>query len=374
MPWLLEIGLITAWSGGAGVTFLNLEFYNNTVMTWLVTTGVAVLIFIGLYALKRIGFGKFARLAQRTKNDLDDLFAEELQQTNTFLLLLLAVYGGSLSLSLSPAVRRAIDMVALLSLLFQVALWGHAIISFWLKQYLKRKIEEDAQTATTVGALGFLIKLILWVVVLLVALQNLGVDITALITGLGIGGVAIALAVQNVLSDLFASLAIVLDKPFIVGDFITVGDLMGTVERVGLKTTRLRSLDGDQLVFSNSDLLKSRIRNYKRMYERRIVFTLGVTYETPYEKLAAIPKMIRDIIEMQNQVRFDRAHFKAYGDFSLNFEAAYYVLSPEYSVYMDLQQAINLALYKKFSEEGIDFAYPTQTLYISSQTGAQLLS
>lgn len=352
------------------MTFLNLEFYNNTVMTWLFSLGVAVVVFIGLYLVKRFGFSTFAKLAQRTKNNVDDLLAEELKQTKPFLLLLFAIYGGTLVLSLPQTTHRVIQMTALLSLLFQAALWVHGMIAYWLQQYLKRKIEEDAQTATTVGALGFLIKLVLWVVVFLVALQNLGVDITALITGLGIGGIAIALAVQNVLGDLFASLSIVVDKPFIVGDFIRVGDLMGTVEKVGLKTTRLRSLDGEQLVFSNSDLLSSRIKNYKRMDERRIVFTLGVTHQIPYEKLAAIPEMIKEIVDGQNHTRFDRAHFKAYGDFSLNFEVVYYVLAPDYNVYMDIQQAINLALYKKFSEEGIDFAYPTQTLYISSNTDA----
>jgi small-conductance mechanosensitive channel len=340
------------------------------VWTWLLALGIGAAIFLCLCLLKRFGFSRFAKLAQRTENDVDDLIAEELQQTKIFLLLLLALYGGSLVLSLPPALRRLINMIVQLSFLLQLALWGHSIISFWLKQYLKRKIEEDAETATTVGALGFLIKLILWVVVLLVALQNLGVDITALITGLGIGGIAIALAVQNVLGDLFASLAIVLDKPFIVGDFITVGDLMGTVEKVGLKTTRLRSLDGEQIIFSNSDLLNSRIKNYKRMYERRVVFILGVTYETPYEKLKAIPGMIKDIVDAQKQARFDRAHFKSYGDFSLNIESVYYVLMPDYNIYMDVQQAINLALFKKFSEEGIDFAYPTQTLYLNPAADA----
>jgi len=200
----------------------------------------------------------------------------------------------------------------------------------------------------------------------------MGVDITALIAGLGIGGIAVALALQNVLGDLFASLSIVLDKPFVIGDFIIVDDLLGTVEHIGLKTTRVRSLFGEQLVFSNSDLLNSRIRNYKRMHERRIVFSLGVTYQTPYEKLAAIPDIIREIIELQEQVRFDRAHFKEYGDFALEFEIVYYMLVPDYNAYMDTQQAINLALYERFEKEGISFAYPTQTLYVSAEQRAAL--
>lgn len=349
------------------MSFLELEFYGNTTWTWFLALGIGIVVFLLLYLLKRIGFSKFANLAKRTQNDLDNFLSEGLLSTKVLFLILFALYGASLVLSLPPVVRKVVNTIALLSLLFQVAFWGHAIIAFWLKRYLKRKLQEDAGTATTVGALGFLIKLVLWVVVVLLALQNLGVDITSLITGLGIGGLAIALAVQSVLGDLFASLSIVLDKPFVVGDFIIVGDLLGTVEKVGLKTTRVRSLEGEQLVFSNSDLLSSRIRNYKRMYERRITFAFGVTYETPYEKLTSIPGMVKEIVTSHDPVRFDRAHFKSYGDFSLDFEVVYYVLVPDYNAYMDVQQSINLALYKRFAEEGIDFAYPTQTLYLEKE-------
>ncbi len=344
----------------------NFELYNNSLSKWFLSLGIGTAVFLFLYVLKHVGFARFEKLARLTQNDVDDFIAEGLKRTNVIILLLFALYSGTLALSLTSTARKTIGTTALLALLFQVALWGNAIISFWLKRYMTRKTEEDPATATTVGALGFLIKVVLWVVVLLIALQNLGVDITALITGLGIGGVAIALAVQNVLGDLFASLSIVLDKPFVVGDFIIIDDLMGTVEKIGLKTTRLRSLNGEQLIFSNSDLLKSRIRNYKRMYERRVLFTFGVTYETPYEKLAAIPTMVKDIVDAQKQTRFDRAHFKSYGNFSLDFEVVYYVLTPDYNTYMDIQQSINLALYKQFGEAGIDFAYPTQTLYIGS--------
>ncbi len=255
----------------------------------------------------------------------------------------------------------------MIGFLLQVALWGNAVISFWITRYMQKRMEEDAAAATSIGALRFVGKLLLWTFVLLLALDNLGIDVTALVTGLGIGGIAVALALQNVLGDLFASLSIVLDKPFVIGDFIIVGDFLGTVEHIGLKTTRLRSLSGEQLVFSNSDLLGSRIRNYKRMAERRIVFSFGVIYQTPHEKLARIPEMVREIIEAQEKARFDRAHFKAYGDSSLNFEVVYYVQVPDYLVYMDIQQAVNLELYRRFQEEGIEFAYPTRTLFIQRQ-------
>jgi small-conductance mechanosensitive channel len=182
-----------------------------------------------------------------------------------------------------------------------------------------------------------------------------------------VGGIAVALAVQNVLGDLFASFSIVLDKPFVIGDFIIVGDHLGTVEHVGLKTTRIRSLSGEQLVFSNTDLLGSRIRNFKRMYERRVVFSLGVVYQTPARLLEKIPPMLRQIVESREQVRFDRAHFRDFGPHSLNFEIVYWVLSPDYALYMDIQQEINLEIYRRFEQEGIDFAYPTQTLYLRQE-------
>jgi len=204
----------------------------------------------------------------------------------------------------------------------------------------------------------------MWVLVLLLVLDNLGVQVTALVAGLGIGGIAIALAAQSVLGDLFASFVIVVDKPFKEGDFIIVGDLMGSVEHVGIKTTRVRSLWGEQLVFSNSDLTSSRIRNFGLMQQRRILFSVGVTYDTAPDAVERIPEMIREAVESQELTRFDRAHFSGYGDSSLDMEVVYYVLSGDYNVYMDIQQGINLALLRRFTDEGIDFAFPTRTLHV----------
>jgi small-conductance mechanosensitive channel len=215
---------------------------------------------------------------------------------------------------------------------------------------------------TTVTALAFIGQLLLFTLLLLLALDNLGIDVTALITGLGIGGIAVALAAQNILGDLFASLSIVFDKPFVLGDFIIVGSDMGTVEKIGLKTTRLKSLSGDQLIFSNNDLLKSRIVNCRRMRERRVAFSVGVACGPPREKLEQIPSMLREIVQSQKEVRFDRAHLKELGGYSLNFEVVYFVLTPDYTVYMDIQQSINLAIYEQLAEMSVELAYPTQTL------------
>ena len=254
--------------------------------------------------------------------------------------------------------------IVTLTVIYQVALYASGFARSYLNAVRVRRGREDPSRVSSFGILSLAAQVAVWSLALLVALQNLGFEITALIAGLGIGGIAIAFALQNILGDIFCSVAIVLDKPFGVGDFIIVGDQAGVVENIGIKTTRVRSLWGEQSVFSNADLTNSRIRNYKRMEERRITFALGVTYETPVEKLERIPAIIRETIASTSMTRFDRAHFKEYGDFSLNFEVVYYVLSPDYNTYMDIQQTINLAIFRRFTEEGIDFAYPTQELII----------
>ncbi len=340
------------------------EFYGNKLEIWLLALGIAVVTYIALKLIRRFIARRLGSVARRTRTTIDDLTIDLIEHTRGFFLLALAVYAGSLVLALSGSASRVISSLAVVALLIQAALWGNRLINYLIKSYTEKRLEEDAATATTVGALGFIGRLALWSVIALMALENMGIDITALVAGLGVGGIAVALAVQNILGDLFASLSIVLDKPFVIGDFIIIGDYMGTVEHIGLKTTRIRSLSGEQLVFANNDLLQSRIRNFKRMYERRVVFTIGVVYQTPYEKMQKIPQIIREIIEKQHPVRFDRAHFKSFGDFSLNFEIVYWVQNPDYTVYMDIQQAINLEIYKRFAEEGIEFAYPTQSIFV----------
>ena len=212
------------------------------------------------------------------------------------------------------------------------------------------------------------IKVAVWGLGVTFLLDNLGFKISAVVAGLGIGGIAVALAAQTVLGDLFSYFTIFFDRPFEVGDFIVIDDFLGTVEYIGIKTTRLRSLSGEQLIFSNTDLTSSRLRNYKRMENRRVVFQLGVTYQTKTEQLREIPEIIAHIIKKSDNTVFDRAHFSSYGDFSLNFETVYYVKSRDYNIYMDTQQTINLLIYRQFAEEGIEFAYPTQTLFFDKST------
>jgi small-conductance mechanosensitive channel len=240
------------------------------------------------------------------------------------------------------------------------------IALFWQAERKRgRSLAADRAMVGSLGIIGFIVNVVIWALVVLLTLDNLGIDITALVAGLGIGGIAVALAVQNILGDLFASLSIALDRPFVVGDFLNVGDFLGTVENIGIKSTRLRSLSGEQIIMPNADLLGSRVRNYGRMVERRVVFATNVTYETPIERIERIPTLIREIIESQPDTRFDRSHFAKHGAASLDFETVYYVLSPDFNRYMDIQQAVNLRLHRELAKLGVEFAYPTQRVFVS---------
>jgi small-conductance mechanosensitive channel len=344
--------------------FLDKTFYGNSMKAWAVALAVALLSFIILSVLKIIFRNKMTALASRTKTDLDDFIAETVLRTRGFFLLAISIFIASRFIIISSSAREIIQKLFIVVSLLQVAIWGNGLIECWKDRSRRLKKDMDASSLTTYAAIGFVLRLVLWSIVILLALDNLGVNVTALVTGLGIGGVAVALALQNILGDLFASVSILLDKPFVVGDFIILDNLMGSVEHIGLKTTRVRSLMGEQLIFSNADLIKSRIKNYGRMQERRVIFSIGVTYDTQPEKLALIPEIIREIIEGQAQTRFDRSHFKSFGDFALLFETSYFIASPDFNTFMNIQQAVNLTLVRRFKEEGIEFAYPTQTIVL----------
>lgn len=331
------------------------------VQGWLIAAAVVV----GLTALTRLVqhflVNRVGRWASRTRWTTDDLALDLVRRIS--LPFLLATYANFsiVSLTLSPGTRTVLHWLFIAACVYQAGVWGNGVIAYMIARR-RAAPDFDGGMATTLGALGFGVRVLLWSALILLGLQNAGVNVSAALTGLGIGGVAVALAVQNILSDIFASVAIVLDRPFVIGDFITVGDLLGTVEHIGLKTTRLRSLYGEQLVLSNAQLLQSSIKNYKRMQERRVTFGFGVTYDTPRSMVARIPGMVRSAVEQQGDVRFDRAHFQGFGESALKFEVVYYVLSPDYNRYMDIQQAINLEIMEQFEAEEIEFAFPTRTL------------
>jgi small-conductance mechanosensitive channel len=346
-------------------------YYHNTIREWLYAVLVFGLTFIILRLAKAVLFRQLNRITAKSAADWDDLAAGLINKMKLFFLIATAFFAGSRLLTLPNGTTQFISKFIGIVLLIQIGILVSEVVRFWLNWYRKQKIEDHADAVTTMTSVSVIVRILLWLIIVLIALDNLGVNISALIAGLGIGGIAIALAVQNILGDLFASFTIVLDKPFVIGDFIIVDNFLGTIEHIGLKTTRVRSLSGEQLIFSNTDLLKTRIRNYKRMYERRVVFSIGVIYQTSHERLTKIPKIIRDIINKQEQTRFDRAHFKEYGPYALNFEIVYWIENPDYNVYMDIQQAINLEIFQQFEKEGIEFAYPSQSIYINDVSSVQ---
>ena len=350
--------------------WLDYELFGNPLLSWAKSIGVILAVWLVLGMVRREAGRRLHDLAESRKFVPLQFVEHLVRQTRGWFLLLIALFLGSRLLVWAPAVQTMLLRVVMIGLLLQMGLWATAALGKDLELRRERQLAGDPSAVAAMDMVGFVLRVAIWSVVLLLILDNLGVDITALVAGLGVGGIAVALAAQNILGDLFASLSIVLDKPFVVGDFLVIDDYLGSVERVGLKTTRVRSLSGEQLIFSNNDLLNSRIRNYGRMYERRVVFTLGVTYQTPVDKLKRIPTMIREAIEAQDTVRFERAHFHKYGDFALVFDVVYHVLSPDYGRYMDIQQSINLMIYERFEKEGIEFAYPTQTLHLI-RTGDQ---
>ena len=348
---------------------LSRIYASNTLFEYLVAVAVALGIPLFVWVVKRLAILRMRKLAEGTGFEFDDVIVDALERTKMVLVFVVAAYAGLQLLEHDARVGSVLRGAAIVAGLIQVGIWVNTAARSWVRRFQREKAE--AEGGANLGAMNMLIvvvRAVVWGVLVLVALANFGVNVSALVAGLGIGGIAIALAVQNILGDLFSSVSILLDKPFAVGHFLIIGDFLGTVENIGVKTTRLRSLSGEQIVFSNSDLLNARIRNYKRMVERRVVFEVGVVYQTSAKQLEQIPTMIKRAVEEQSLARFDRCHFKSFGDSALVFETVYYVTDPDYNLYMDVQQEINLYIVRAFEGEGIVIAYPTRTLFIESST------
>lgn len=343
--------------------FLQKTFLGNTVADY----GLALLTILAVFAianlLKWLIIRRLHRWAKRTATSLDDQLVRLTERPALLLIYLGGVYVALQGLELSSPLEQGVEILGvILTALLVIQLTG-SLAEYGLRIYgFMHRDQPNLQQS--LNALIPALRVVIWAVGIVFVLDNLGFDISAVVAGLGIGGVAIALASQGILQDLFSYFSILLDRPFEIDDFIIVGDMVGTVERIGIKTTRLRSLTGEQLVMANTDLTGSRIQNFHRMEQRRIVFNLGVTYETGIEQLKQIPVMVQAAAEAVENVVFDRAHFASFGDFSLNFEVVYFVTTSDYALYMDAQQAINLAIKQRFDEAGIDFAYPTQLVYL----------
>ncbi|GAB3436352.1 mechanosensitive ion channel family protein [Massilia solisilvae] len=335
---------------------MDFVLWGNSIERWSAALLAGAVTMTVLYALRYYMLCRLRKLAGRTESRLDDLVVAVLASTHAFAILAVSVYIGAQFLAVRAHPALILTRIAITALLLQAAVWGDVGLRAWRDRYRNGAPGDGGRRASS-AVLCFVLRLALWVVAFLMVLDNLGFNITTLVASLGIGGVAVALAVQNILGDLFASLSIMLDKPFELGDFIIVGDVLGWVEHIGLKTTRVRGLGGEEVVFSNGDLLKSRIHNHKRLERRRVAFTVRVAYGTPEEKLRAVPAIIRDIVGA-HPVDFEHCHFMSYGEWSLNYEVVYVFRSPDWFAHLDTQQEIFLALYRRFEQEHIQFAHP----------------
>lgn len=348
---------------------LERTLFGNAYWDWALACLTALVSAGALLMARRSAGRSQMRFASAERIELMHVPLQVLSRTGVAFVITLAVFLGTSLLELPAKVERVAWTVLTVVFFWQLGVWATTALTVYLDRKRVSALSTDRAAVGSIGIIGFVGRVLVWAVVAMMVLDNVGVDVTALVAGLGVGGIAVALAVQNVLGDLFASLSIALDRPFVVGDFLVVGDYLGTVEYIGIKSVRLRSLSGEQIVIANADLLGSRVRNYGRMAERRVVFSIRVTYETPRAHLQRIPETIREIVTAQSDVRFERSHFARLGEFAFEFESVYYVLSADYNRYMDIQQAINLALHEAFERDGIEFAYPARKLWLRSLGG-----
>lgn len=349
---------------------LSFEVLGNPVSRYLIC---AIIIAVGIIFIKildKIIINRLKTFGEKKKLPIIFFIIRTLKKT-IFPLFYYVVFIAAINpLEFPEIVDQAVKVIGVLFLTIEVIKFINDLIEYLFEEFSGSSKVNNSQIKGLKGLIS-IIKVFIWLFGALFVMQNLGFDVTTAVAGLGLTGLAFAFAAQKILEDLFSYLSILFDKPFEIGDFITVDDLSGTIEHIGMKTTRLKSLSGEQLIISNSDLTGSRLKNYKRMQRRRVVFKFGLTYDTTKEILEKIPCIMKGIIEKKENVTFDRAHFTSYGDFSLNFEIAYYVESAEYIKYLDVQQYINLEMKEIFENSGIEFAFPTQTILTTLKSKAE---
>lgn len=334
--------------------------FQPAVLNFFLVLGIAVVSYMLLRMVMRFFITRSVDLLSRSKGRWGRYGAEVFRHTSRLLIAAMAVQIGLALVDLGPDWDNRVSHIWFLVLALQLGLWIDAAIVMWKTETIETRVDRENQLTVTIVSL--LVRTSIWAVVLLSVLANLGVNITALVASLGIGGIAIALALQTLLGDLFASASIGFDKPFRTGDFIVFNDVAGTIEYIGLKTTRIRSLSGEQIICGNTNLLQQIIHNYKRMNERRVVFFLAISFRTPVAKARQIPGLIKEIIESIDKTRFDRAHLFKFDDYSMRFEVVYYVLSSDYNIYMDIQQNVNFTLLEELDKREIRFAMPVRSI------------
>jgi small-conductance mechanosensitive channel len=347
------------------LNFLSLEFLSNTLAIWLKAAALTIGVYILLSLAKSLLVKKLTAIAARTENMLDDLVLKVVEQTRRQFLLALGLFSGSKFLSLPGNWVEIINKIFSVITALQVGLWLGGIINH-LVVFREDKEEGSKKEQTAIRAFGLFGKILIWAIIGLVTLQNIsGMELNALVTSLGIGGIAVGLAVQNILKDIFASLSIFLDKPFLVGDYIVVDDTGGTVENIGLKSTRIRTLLGEEVIFSNSNLLESRIHNFRKLERRLVVINIGISPETSHESLQGLPDLFKEIIQQQKKATFDRANLNEIADYTLNYEIVFHIESAEYDVFMNTKESVLLEIIKRLQEKDINMPYPTQAILLN---------
>lgn len=333
------------------------------VTDWLIAGVIGAVVWAGLWIIRDLIASRYKKYFGAKNSTLIRLFAYLTGNTKQILFFAIALDVARASIPLPEQIQHGVSNVVMILILIQVGLWAGRAVRFYLEMK-ERERGADRVFAGSLDIINFVARMLIWSLVILFALSNLGVNITALLAGLGVGGVAVALALQNVLGDLFASLSIALDKPFVVGDNLTIDTFIGKVEHIGIKTTRLRSESGEQIILSNADILKSRVRNFSRLAELRVLATIRLTYETPSDKLKEMPKLMENIVREHAQARFERCHLKTLGESSFLFELSYFVLQPGVNPVLDLQHAVNVRIVDELRRLGVEFAYPTQRVFL----------
>lgn len=345
--------------------FLTEVVFGNSVLGWISALAIFVGVLFALVVLKRVVLRRLSKLSKKTKSKIDDVIIKFLQDIGSFFYVSASLFASVQHLSLPGIVFLVVKGAFFVSIVYEMIRLAERILGLVVAMKLG-KMDEDETSLSS--ALSLILRVVLWTIGILMILSNLGFNVTSLLASLGIGGLAVSLALQPLFADIFSSFSIILDKPFEEGDYIVSGEYKGTVRHIGLKTTRLQALQGEELVISNSELTAARVQNFKKLKKRRIVFSIGVTYDTPTAKLRGIPKTIKKVISGKEHVEFDRAHFWEFSDSSLNIEIVYYINSSEYIDYMDTQQSINLEILEAFEKDGIEMAFPTRTVHMVGET------
>jgi len=336
-------------------------FLGNSIWNWILAIAISTAIYLVLKPFFGLIVKKIDKVINHKLNKPGDIAVDTLKHSKTWFFIAIAIFFGAKFLDLGEYSFLPFRIL-MFTTFVQTGIWSNVILSKGLRNW-SQKNENPSQHAAVVIVLWFG-RFLIWATVLLLILDHLGIEAISLLAGLGVGGIAIALAMQKILGDLFASISIMLEKPFEIGDFVMVGDIKGTVESIGIKTTRIRSINGEQIVISNSDLLESRVNNFKRMEERRVIFNLNVSNLTSKENIHAITEVIKNIIDSQEDVRFDRGHLKGFSPGSIDYEFVYWVKNPDFILYMNIQQKINLAIIDEFAERKINMAYPAQKVLL----------